>query len=383
MKKLIAVFISALFLLACASSSKELETGDYDSAMKKSAKKIKRNPSKFEEVDIFQDAYRMANKRDNAEITRLKQQGNPANWAKIYSLYMKLKSHQDLALSLPPVGVTFEERDYTDDIITAKSNAADYAYSEGEKLLATYDKMDARKAHARYSEAKGYIPNFRDVDAKMAEAKRVGMTNVFYRVENVSGSEMSSEMLLQLQGLEVNDLDKGWVNYDSYIDTTLLYQYSAVLSIKLIEATPDQLKEVTTVEKKEVEDGFNYVLDANGNVTKDSLGNDIKIPKYKVIQCSVTRYNQSKSIRITADLEYRDNMKDAILKKEPVIAQAVFENNYVVVVGDQNALSPETQKELNAKPLPFPTDAGMMTQAGETMKVSTKEILVKNKTFLN
>ena len=136
MKKFLAVLLGALIVVGCASSSKELETGDYDAAMKKSAKKIKKNPSKYEEVDIFQDAYRMANKRDNAEINRLKQQGNPANWARIYRLYMSLKSHQDLALSLPPVGVTFEEKDYTEDIESAKTNAASYAYAQGEELMA-------------------------------------------------------------------------------------------------------------------------------------------------------------------------------------------------------------------------------------------------------
>lgn len=382
MKKILAVLVSALFLAGCASSSKELETGDYDAALKKSAKKIKKNPSKYEEVDIFQDAYRMANKRDNADIARLKQQGNPANWAQIYRIYTRLKQHQDLALSLPPVGVTFEEKDYTNDLLEAKSGAANYAYSQGEELMAKGDQMSARKAHAKYSEAKGYLPDFRDVDAKIALAKQMGMTNVFYRVENLSGVVVPNEMIGNLQAMEVNDLDKGWVNYDNVLDTTKIYQYSAVLSIKQILVSPEQLKESATMEQKKIEDGFDYVLDANGNVTKDTLGNDIKIPKFKTIHCSVLRFIQTKTADVTADLEYRDNLKGTVLKKEPVVAQAVFENKYVTVNGDVNALSPETQKELEAKAMPFPTDDDMLMQAGVTINTTAKQVLVNNKTFL-
>lgn len=382
MKKLIPLFIIISFLASCASSSKELATGDYDAAIRKSAKKIKKNPSKFEEVDIFNDAYRMANKRDNAEINRLKQQGNPANWGKIYNLYLKLKKHQDIALSLPPVGVEFQEIDYTADINVAKTNAAEYAYAKGNELLAKSDRMEARKAYNYYNEAKSYITDFKDIDTKLIEAKKAGMTNIFFRIEDKAEIKVPEKMMQEIQSIDVNELDKGWVNYDSYIDTTLLYHYSAILSVKLIEVTPDQLQKNTTIEKKEVPDGFDYVLDANGNVTKDSLGNDIKIPKYKTIQCNVTRYHQSKVARLTADMEYYDNATDKQLKKEPVVAESIFENKYALPLGNIDALSDETRKELTTKPLPYPHDEDMIIQAGETMKAMAKDILVKNKTYL-
>ncbi|MBL4594196.1 MAG: hypothetical protein JKX68_10330, partial [Flavobacteriales bacterium] len=105
MKKLIPFLIIAILFASCKSSSKQLSTGNYDAAIKKSAKKIRKNPGKFEEVDTFNDAYRMAYDRDNTEVNRLKQEGNPANWGKIYYLYVKMNKHQDIAASLPPVGI--------------------------------------------------------------------------------------------------------------------------------------------------------------------------------------------------------------------------------------------------------------------------------------
>lgn len=382
MKKLLFLFISISFLVACSSSSKKLESGNYDAALKKSAKKIRKSPGKFEEVNTFNAAYKGAYNKDNAEITRLKQQGNPANWSKIYKIYVRMKGRQDLASSLPPVGLEYQERDYDSEILTAKNNATEYAYAKGDELMAKNDRMEARKAYNYYREAKGYVSDFKDVDQKIALAKKAGITNVFFRIEDNAEMLVPQEMMQEIQSIDVNDLDKGWVNYDSYIDTTTLYHYSVILSVKLIEVTPDNLAKTHAVEKKEVPDGFDYVLDGNGNVMKDTLGNDIKIPKTKTIQCNVTRYHQTKSARISGDIEYYDNSSDQLLKKEPIVSESFFENRYVLPLGNIEALSPQTQKELNTKPMPYPYPDALILQAGDIMKAMSKEILVNNKTFL-
>ena len=112
MKNIFYCFILISIISSCASSSKKLESGDYDAALRKSAKKIRKSPGKFEEVNTFNAAYKAAYNKDNAEIIRLKQQGNPANWSKIYKTYVRMKGRQDLAASLPPVGLEYQERDY-------------------------------------------------------------------------------------------------------------------------------------------------------------------------------------------------------------------------------------------------------------------------------
>ncbi len=382
MKKLILLLSIVGFLLACSSSSKKLASGNYDAALKKSAKKIKKNPGKFEEVDTFNAAYDGAYNKDNTEVNRLKQLGDPANWSKIYSIYVRMKGRQDLAASLPPVGINYTQRDYDSEITTARLNATEYAYAKGDEHMAKNDRLEARKAFNRYKEAKRFTPDFRDVNQKIVGAKAAGITNVFFRIEDNAAVLVPKEMMQEIQNIDVNDLDKGWVNYDSYIDTTTLYHYSVILNIKMIEVTPDDIAKLNSVEKKEVPDGFDYVMDANGNVKKDTLGNDIKIQKFKTIQCNVTRYHQTKGARIMGDLEYYDNATDKLMKKEPIESNALFENRYTLPLGDINALSPETLKELELKPLPYPYDDELIIQAGEIMKAMTKEILVTNKSFL-
>ncbi len=382
MKKILSLLAIVTFLVSCKSSSKHLESGNYDAALQKSAKKIEKSPGKFEEVDIFNTSYKLAYAQDKAEVDRLKQQGDPANWSKIYQLYVKMNERQNLAASLPPVGINYQERDYSGELSTAKNNAMEYAYAKGDEFMAKNNRMDARKAYDSYSEAKRYDENFKDVKRKTAIAKQAGMTNVFFRIEDNAAVQVPTELMQEIQNIDINELDKGWNNYDSYIDTTVLYHYSIILNIKNIEINPELIKQTSTTESREVEDGFNYAYDSKGNVAKDTLGNDIKIPRYKTITCKVTRNHQTKGARVTGELEYYDNSNDALLKKEPVTSDALFENFYTLVFGDMAALSPETQQELQTKPLPFPPDEALIIQAGEVIKAMTKEIIIKNKDFL-
>ena len=383
MKKIIPFLVIAILFASCKSSSKQLSSGNYDAAIKKSAKKIKKNPGKYEEVDIFNDAYRLAYDRDNTEVNRLKQEGNPANWGKIYNLYIKMKKHQDIAASLPPVGINYEERDFSGEITTARNNATEYAYAKGEDHMSKNNRFEARKAYNRYKEAQKYNPNYKDVKEKVALSLKAGKTNVYFRIEDNAEVAVPNELMQEIQNINVNDIDKRWTNYDSYIDTTVLYHYSIILNLKLIDVSPELLNKEIFTENREIEDGFDYVLDANGNVTKDSLGNDVKVPRYKTISCKVLRFDQKKTARISGDLEYYDNATDQQLKKEPITSDALFENHYALAQGNINALRPETRKEIDTtKPIPFPNDNEMIFQAGEVIKKMTKDIIVQNKSFL-
>jgi len=382
MKQLLLFIFATTLLIACKSSSKQLEKGDYDAAMETSAKKIKKDPSKFEEVDVFNDAYRMAYLKDNTEVQRLKKAGDPANWAQIYAIYVRMNRRQELAQTLPPVGINYEQQDFISEIDNAKIKATEYAYAKGVELLGKNDKLAARDAYARFNEAKSYTPNFRDVDEKIAESRFKGTTNVFFTIEDKSQTVVPKPLMEALQAISVDELDQDWLNYDNYIDSNKIYHYSIILSMTQIVVSPEEVKEKIDQESKQVEDGFDYVLDANGNVKKDSLGNDIKIPKYKTIYCAIKRTQQRKSARISGNINYYDNVANKLMKAEPITSDAFFENFYANANGDLNALSPASVKDLQSAPVPFPPSPDLIMQAGDVLKGMTKDIIVKNKGYL-
>jgi hypothetical protein len=383
MKIILQVVIIAMLFSACKSSSKQLERGDYDAAIQKSARKIKRNPAKnFDEAFVFNDAYNMANQRDEDAILRLKTKGDPSLWAQIYQTYIKMNKRQDLAISLPPVGIEFTEKNYTPDINNAKFKAAAYAYAKGEELLKLDNRFDARKAHARFLEVKRYESNYKEVDNRLAEAKFLGMTNVFFRIEDHSRVVAPRGLIEEVQRINMDGLNEKWKNYETDVDTNKIYHYSIFLNLKVIDVSPEALKQSAITETKEVEDGFDYALDANGNVEKDTLGNDVKVVRYKTIRCLIKDFHQHKTARISGTIDYIDNFSNKVLKSEPITSDAVFEHHYAVAHGDLNALKPETTERLGFQPLPFPSDESLVLQAGDVLKNMTKEIIYRNKRFL-
>lgn len=382
MRTLLILSIALSIITACKSSSKHLAKGDYDAAMQKSAKKIMKDAGDFEEVDVFNDAYRMAYIQDNAEVTRLKKQGNPANWATLFTIYTRMNKRQILAESLPVVGINYEKQDFITEIENARVKAAEYAYAKGDNLLEKNDKLKAREAFGFFKEAKRFVDNFKDVDEKIELARYIGTTNVYFTIEDNADVVAPKRLIQELQIIEVNDLDKDWLNYDNFIDTNLNYHYSVILSMEEILVSPEEVKETASVETKEIEDGFTYVLDENGNVKKDTLGNDIKLPKFKTIKCFVTRVQQRKTARIAGNINYFDNVNNKLMKKEPIVSDAFFEHFYTMAKGDLNALSPQTAAELKSEPVPFPPSEALLIQAGDVLKGMTKEIMVNNKEYL-
>ena len=383
MKKLLPLFIIISIIVGCKSSSKQLERGDYDAALQKAAKKIKRNPSKnADEVWVFNDAFNMATTRDNEAIVRLKRKGEPALWAKIYQTYLKMDKRQNLAISLPPVGIQFDEVDYTPELNNAKLKAAEYAYARGSQLLKIDNRFEARKAHARFLEVKRYEEHYKDVDAKIAEAKFKGITNVYFQIEDNSKVVAPKGLIQEVKRINMDELNTTWRNYETYVDTNKTYHYSIFLNLNLIDVSPEEVNQNVYMESKKVEDGFDYVLDANGNVTKDTLGNDIKTIRYKTITCNIKEISQRKTARISGTIDYIDNFNNKLLKSEPITSDAKFEHFYAIANGDLDALLPATRQKLGVDPLPFPRDEPLILQAGDVLKNMTKDIIFRNKDFL-
>ena len=72
---------------------------------------------------------------------------------------------------------------------------------------------------------------------------------------------------------------------------------------------------------------------------RDSLGNDIKLKKYKTLQCALVQTVQSKSCRIDGDVEVIQMNPNKVLKKDPIGAQSTFENISSRALGDIQALN--------------------------------------------
>ncbi|MFH1319646.1 MAG: hypothetical protein ABII90_03210 [Bacteroidota bacterium] len=177
-KALIPIILAAFFLTACVSSKKHFQRGQYDLAVKKSVKKLRKNPTKEGEIIILEKAFNKANERDNDRINFLKLEGTADIWDEIFDKYSSMKNRQALVksvvpLEIPSTGriVNFSFVNYDEEIINAKKKAAEYLYAHAQTLLEKNDRESAKKAYYELLRVKGLYANYKDVDEQIKKAK--------------------------------------------------------------------------------------------------------------------------------------------------------------------------------------------------------------------
>jgi hypothetical protein len=125
-----------------------------------------------------------------------------------------------------------------------------------------------------------------------------------------------------------------------------------------------------------------YVLDANGNVKRDSTGNDIKVPNWVNIKAKVTETIQHKEATISGTIDYVDLLTKQLIKSDPVAVTTVFNHYSAVAHGNTKALSKESRKLVGGRPVHFPPDNQMLMDAAQLLKDHSKTIIYKNKQIL-
>ena len=115
---------------------------------------------------------------------------------------------------------------------------------------------------------------------------------------------------------------------------------------------------------------------------RDSLGNDIKMKKYKTVQCALVQTAQSKDCRIDGDVEVISMNPNKTLSKEPIGARSNFENITSRALGDTQALNAKQLERTKAATVPFPTDIEMIIRCSESMKKAISTSVQNNRRFI-
>jgi hypothetical protein len=389
MKKLIPiVFILAFLMSGCGSSKKQLEKGNYDAAIEKAVKQLRKDPKDSKQIATLESAYKIANQQDNERVRFLKMEGKPNNWDEIYLVLKRLNDRQSLVSTVTPLNsggrsVDFPYVDYMQDMVTAKRKAADFYYAHGTELMKTNIKDNYRQAYNEFIRAKNYVGDYEGIDNKIMESRYQGMSRVFVTIQNKSIFKFPKEFEDDLLALDLPNLNTDWVEYHTQnLDQNIQYDYFVNVNIKVVAVSPDQTMQRDSVIKKEIEDGFFYVLDKKGNVMKDTLGNDIKQKKYKTVQCALIESIQRKSCRIDGDIEVIQMNPNKILKKDPMGAQSNFENISSRALGDLQALSAQQLERTRSQAVPFPSDIEMVIRCSESLKQAIRVSMQNNRRFI-
>ena len=373
------VFFLLMTFISCTSIEKLVDSGQYDKAIYFATNKLfGAKVNKVEYVRGLETAFKKVTEKDMAYIEKLKNEGNPESWETILSVYATISNRQESIRPLLPLTdengkkANFLFVNTNDLEKEAKEQTINFLYSSAKDFLqearSTKDRIPARKAYDALLRLKNYSARFMDVPQLEREARELGTTKILVNVQNYSQSVFPAGLEDEILRLGFRDLDREWQKFDAYPERNREYDLGITLILSNVQVSPGSVSEKSFSEKKEIPDGFQYLLDEKGNVKKDTAGNDFKLPKNKVIEAQILEVFQSKSAGLSGRLEVIDLHTKGVRESRDINAVAIFENRAASFKGDERALTEDTKKRLGNRPAVFPTDAILLLEAARKLR---------------
>jgi len=383
MKKLSYLLILSFFLISCNSSQKMLERGQYDRAIDRATEKLMKKPNNSKELGVLKEAFELANMFDKERIEFLELEGREESWVEIYELYEQLNWRQNKVRRLPSqIRNEFTFYNYDNEIVESKMAAAEVSYKRGIDFLERGDKLSARQAYNEFDRAAQIYPGFEDVDQKLYESHQLGMNHALYFIENNSGMVLPEFFDVEMKKTTLKDLNTHWLDFDTYENENIDYDYFLVLNITEIAYSPETVERRIYSESKEIQDGLRYELDEDGNVKKDSTGTDIQVPNMVTVTAEITESEQKKTAFVAGSLDIYDLRSDQLLRTESASVEAVFQHRYGEFTGNREALTEETEKIIGGRAVPFPGNEQMLMDATDLLKNRSKTVISRNRRLL-
>ncbi|NQY06627.1 MAG: hypothetical protein HRT68_10700 [Flavobacteriaceae bacterium] len=393
MKKTTLIILSAIIIASCSSAKRTeqaLSTGNYDQAITTAIRKLrtkKDRKGKQPLIIMLESAYGKAQRRDHETIEYLKKDGNPANLERIYNTYLDLDARQERIKPLLPLYIidkganaSFPFRNYDSDLINTKNQLSDFLYNNAKNLLVSpNNKIDYRKAYDDFAYLDKLNPGFKDVRDLMQEAHVKGTDFVYVKMKNETNQIIPQRLqddLLNFGTFGLNDL---WTVYHNTKEPRVQYDFGMKIELRDINISPERVYEKQVIREKQVKDGWEYLLDENGNEVRDSLGNAIKVDKFVTVTCSVLEFTQSKATQVVGNVSYHNFNTNQLIDTYPISSEFVFEHHYATYNGDKRALDDPYINMITLRPVPFPTNEQMVYDTGEDLKQKIKSIITRNK----
>ena len=218
-------------------------------------------------------------------------------------------------------------------------------------------------------------PNYLETRSLINLCLMNGSDKILLSLLNDSKYIIHEEFENDLLNINSYDLNSKWKSFytknNPYVGN---YDYFIDLSFKSFLISPERIVEKEVEREKNIIDGWTYQLDSDGNVMKDSLGNDIKIDKIVTISAKTIEFFQSKSATVLAEVRYLDSQKN-IIDKFPLDSEFWFRNIYLEFWGDIRALTKGEIKLSKKSFIPFPSDEILIYNNSENIKRKLKSII--------
>ena len=374
MKKLVLFGMTVALLASCVSTEKLLERGNYEDLITKASRKLAGNKKKDQLVYALEEGY----KKLSAEVLIRIESNKNINTAESWESVMHMGYHMEkLQNKIKPLLPLVSENGHrarftfigTAEIISEAKKAA-AALHHTRVIGLTNEAYAGNKSAAREAynliDHINSLSNEYDLMNLKDEMYHAGINKIWVTVENRSFNHLPFGVTDDLLYVALNGNTSNWNRYYTDITEADEMDYKVTYRIHDLRAEPEQYRTIENKYRKEITDGLEYVLDAKGNVSKDSSGNDIKRERKIKVNATLVETYVSKRAYINGTMEVINLKTGYISFSAPLNFEEWFNHTTRNYYGDPRAL--ESNLTSRIAPVHCPEDISMMLRVAEKAK---------------
>jgi len=194
MKKLVyfSLIILSVISAACSSGEKALQQGNYYDAVLKAVDRLRSNPDKVKAQNTLLESYPLAVNWYKREINAILNSPDPLKNTKTVGQYQVLnRMYNEINRCPAALRLLSNVQSFKAEENMAKQLAAPECYEAGMRDLARGTRLDAKRAYSQFAKANQFVPNFKDVIAKMQEAEYIATLKVIIEHIPVNSAKYS------------------------------------------------------------------------------------------------------------------------------------------------------------------------------------------------
>lgn len=358
----IVLILSAWAVMGCASVQKEISAGRYSSALTMAVSQLKGKSNKSPKAASgLKEAYAFYMEEQFQKIEQLKLQEQ--NEVKLLGIYEDINQMNARIRPLLPIkdkdgGTTdFPLSEVQKEVQFYKNEASNVLYASALALLEKNQKPDAREAHRLLTQMQSISGSSDQLKSLLAQAKEKGTTYLLAQADIDARISLGSVPKSVFMNWESTHLNKTWQTVHLSPEKQRGYDYELYFILEDFVVSPEKETSRTYTEKKEIEESV-------GSSSRDKE----KITRKKEVSAEVIEVYQFKEAQVRGKVILYDTKKRKDVFSEELSAGQKFENYASTFKGDKRALSDLSLKRIGGKPLSFPTNDRILSDALSALK---------------
>lgn len=394
------------------SAQKHYQANAYETALNDAVAALKLKPNYQQAQDLAPTVFKAAVEAREGKIKELEPSSEKFKWDAVVAHYNGLIKINNLVKNLPPLThkktkerITFDTKDYTEQLGIASEKAAEAHYQEGIRLAASSDDIETQKKAAKeFKKAEVFVNDYKDSHSRYEKAKSAAIKRMaIMSFENKSGKEqygaisdmltdrISSNILGDNSATEFlglvsrNELERviqeqklgltGLVDEQSAqrVGEILGVDEIVVGSINYIDYNAPPVREERLLREKTVRRsaGKETYIDKNGK--EKTRTKYVNVP----IEASVTKFHREAEAKMEVSYKILKVRTAELVKSDTFSGSSKFEHEWGKFSGDKDALSRQDRKLCSKSEEYPPTENEMVRGALKEVANDLSETLIK------